>query len=173
MLVEIPKFLRHLPTFRGYPIPFVQLIGPDGTPDFKVLDHPKLLDCIKRRACSICGHPMRGTYCFIGGEKSINLRMFTDGPMHNECARFCAKTCPYLARADRGHAVHDSKFEGKVALTASAAIDRHAIPTRMGMLYTKSYSYKQGNDGLIYFTAGEPTSIDWTAMPESECPHAR
>jgi hypothetical protein len=72
MPVEIPKFLRHLPTFGGYPIPFVQLIGPDGTPDFKVLDHNKLLDCIKRRACSICGHPMRaGTYCFIGGEKSI------------------------------------------------------------------------------------------------------
>jgi hypothetical protein len=167
-MVEIPKFLRHLPTFRGFPIPFVQLIGPDGTPDFKVLDMEKLHDCIKRRACSICGHRMKGTYCFIGGEKSINLRTFTDGPMHPDCARFCAKTCPYLARADRGHAQHDSKFADQIDLAHSKLIDPQGVPVRMGMLYTKSFTYKQGNDGHIYFTAGESTSIDWKAMPESE-----
>jgi hypothetical protein len=66
--------------------------------------------------------------------------------------------------------VHDSKFEGQVPLAESVLIDRHGIPTRMGMLYTKSYEYEVGKDGLIYFKVAEPTSIDWTAMPESKCP---
>jgi hypothetical protein len=35
-------------------------------------------------------------FWFIGGPKSIESGMFTDGPMHLACAVFASHTCPFL-----------------------------------------------------------------------------
>jgi hypothetical protein len=55
----IPERMKRRPTDkRGYPIPFVQFIGADGLPDFRVVEVALLRLCVARRLCGLCGEPM-------------------------------------------------------------------------------------------------------------------
>jgi hypothetical protein len=98
--VEIPMYLQQRPKdARGYVIPYLVMIRPDGTPDFRVTDMDKWLDCYQRKACALCGVEMMGHYVyFIGGPLSVEgSLLFTDPPMHESCARYALKVCPFLA----------------------------------------------------------------------------
>lgn len=88
---EIPIFLSHLPTYRGYPIPFVQCILPSGIPDFEAIDLDRVWQCVEDRLCAICGRELLDVAVFIGGNLCIENRLFTDPPMDPDCARFTAK----------------------------------------------------------------------------------
>lgn len=98
---EISIFLSHLPTYRGYPIPFVQCILPSGIPDFKAIDSDRVWQCVEDRLCAICGRELLDVAVFIGGNLCIENRLFTDPPMHPDCVRFTAKTCPFVSGEHR------------------------------------------------------------------------
>ena len=95
MKTNIPEFLLHLPTYNGYPVPFM-VFWNGVTPDFRVTDMAKWTEVVGKRLCAICGKPL-GYFCwFIGGPACREHRLFFDPPMHEACADFSAKSCPFL-----------------------------------------------------------------------------
>lgn len=100
--VRQPAAIARLPKDdRGFPITFVALIV-DGKPDFTTIDAQKILACIERRLCGMCGERIMSTdrVGFIGGPLSIENRNFLDPWMHLWCARYAMQVCP--------HIVHDN-----------------------------------------------------------------
>lgn len=93
--IEIPKFLAHLETYSGYPIPYTTFVH-EGRPDFRVTDMGRWDQCVKFKLCAICGFKL-GEFCyFVGGPGTLEYRMFFDPAMHKECAEFSSKMCPFL-----------------------------------------------------------------------------
>jgi hypothetical protein len=94
--MEIPKFLSHLKTHNGYPVPFTQ-VWIDGKPDFRAVDPAKTMRCVQEKLCAVCGRRLGEKSRFIGGPLSKNNRLFTDPPMHRQCAEFASQTCPFVS----------------------------------------------------------------------------
>lgn len=92
---KIPQFLEHLPTYHGMPVPFT-FMWIEGKPEFTILDPRKVTLCISNKLCAICGLALGEFAYFIGGPLCKQNRLFTDPPMHEECAEFSAKICPFL-----------------------------------------------------------------------------
>lgn len=114
-VVPMPPGIAKLPRDpRGYPIFFTAAKKADGSPEFRVSDPIKRYQAMAERRCGLCGAPLGYWIVFIGGPKALENRIFSDPPMHEECATYAAKVCPYLAirEAER---THDG--EGQAALS--------------------------------------------------------
>jgi len=94
--MDIPDFLSHLKVFAGYPVPFVQM-WIDGKPDFRVIDPDRAEECLRDELCAICGKRLGWWCCLIGGKLCEENHLFLDAPMHEECARFASRTCPFVS----------------------------------------------------------------------------
>ncbi len=82
---------------RGFPIPYFAAYI-DGKPDFRVIDPDHHRRCIDYKLCGICGYHFGGKpAAFVGGPKSIESHLFLDAPLHEECATYALRVCPYLA----------------------------------------------------------------------------
>jgi hypothetical protein len=92
----IPDFLSHLKTYSGYPVPFTQAWIND-TPDFRAVDPARTMQCVQEKLCAICGQRLGEKSCFIGGPLSKTNWLFTDPPMHRQCAEFAARACPFVS----------------------------------------------------------------------------
>lgn len=105
--IEIPDFLSHLKKDeRGYPIPFF-VAQIDGKPDFRMLSEYKLLMCVEKKLCGICGKKLHEYQYFITGKMGLKNGTHSDPPMHRECAEYSMQVCPHLHfeksdRNDRG-----------------------------------------------------------------------
>jgi hypothetical protein len=99
--VPVPQRMRLLPVYKGFPVPFFAAVL-DGVPDFRIADSSKKSLCAIKRLCWICGQKIRypEKFCFVGGPICVRHRLFSDGPMHLECAVFALKVCPYLLHDD-------------------------------------------------------------------------
>jgi hypothetical protein len=106
----VHKVLRHLREFAGLPVPYI-VKWVSGKPDFRDAEPSAWADCLKRRACGVCGKAL-GEWCFyIGGPQSAKSGLFTDPPMHGTCAAESIKLCPFLNRTRptyRGYKPHSS-----------------------------------------------------------------
>lgn len=69
----------------------------NGVPDFTVVDPEKWLTALKQRRCGICGLQMHGRVWFVGGPLCAHNRLFSDHPMHEDCAKYALQVCPFLA----------------------------------------------------------------------------
>jgi hypothetical protein len=95
---RIPRRLRQRPRdSHGRVIPYVVLILPDGTPEFRAPDTERWKLCLRQERCSLCGVQMRDGYWFVGGPRCADHRLFMDPPMHHDCARYALQVCPFLA----------------------------------------------------------------------------
>lgn len=159
-LPEMPAKLRQRPKFKGMPIPFTTFVMPDGTPDFKVVDEYNRLLCIERRRCGLCGQDLKfgKPMVFIGGNQSCESGMFIDPAMHEECAKYAAKVCPYLAVTQK-HSERESP--NAMAEYAGATADR---PAGMGIYYCNGYQAIASGDA-IYIRAHQATKIDYDTIP--------
>ncbi len=80
---------------RGYPIPFLMM------PDQQIMiDGNKMKRCVLEKRCMICGQKLANKKWFIGGQASAQNRLFTDPAMHEECARYALRVCPFLSKSD-------------------------------------------------------------------------
>lgn len=96
--IETPvRIARLARDARGYPIPHTVQMRPDGTPDFRVVDPAKWMRAARWRCCGICGEVLGARMAFVGGPLSIENRLFTDLPMHRDCATYALRVCPFLA----------------------------------------------------------------------------
>ena len=55
-----PRSLRQRPRWRGLPVPFTTLMGPDGVPDFRSVDGGSRERCLVQRLCGLCGEKLKG-----------------------------------------------------------------------------------------------------------------
>jgi hypothetical protein len=91
-VLKIPKFLAHLKTYSGYPVPFTQLWASD-KPDFRAVDMEHCARCLRDKLCSLSrpmshrGYPFipraprfcprgnpRAVYPYIKDERSLDFR---------------------------------------------------------------------------------------------------
>lgn len=105
----ITKALNQLKRFAGLPVPeIVEWVN--GKPDFRLVDPKKWLFHYQHKLCAICGKKLSLSCYWVGGALSKNNHYFTDGPMHELCAKESIKLCPFLngTRLDyRGDLPHD------------------------------------------------------------------
>ena len=140
---------------RGYPIPFFALIQDGGAVDFAVVDTVKWSAAMKGRRCGVCGEPLGVRVAFVGGERSIANRLFSDLPMHLDCARYALQVCPFLA-APKFH--YQNKVPDGTAVNLHVSEER---PKRFGLGVTRGYrpTWLPGNQ--VALEAAPFESIEW------------
>jgi hypothetical protein len=152
---EIPFRMSRRPRdTRGFAVPFAQYIKPDGTPDFRVMDHRLVGKALRRRRCGLCGNGMRQDVWFVGGPKCVENGYFYDPPMHEECARYALQTCPHLARSKGKYAPVPDRIEGAAVLIQGAMDDVKA--EWFGLMRSTGYTYQQGSDGMMVVKGNMP-----------------
>jgi len=80
---------------RGLPIPYVN-VEDDGSINFAAVNGGRVLECVRRRLCGLCGQPQDFLMAFVGGPGGFQARMYTDPPGHVDCMRSALDLCPYL-----------------------------------------------------------------------------
>lgn len=131
---------------RGFPIPYVTYLHPvTGEAVFRVVDRDRMLFCIRRRRCGICGQRLGKSFCFIGGPTSVKTRVFSDPPNHYTCARYAMRACPFLASPRGTHkGVPVGSDLAGVAVAHPMAGDR---PERVAIYTAADYEEVQVNSG--------------------------
>jgi hypothetical protein len=97
-MIPIPEHLKHLPVYRGFPVPyFVPRGHKEGEFLFKFADKQRILNCVRYHKCCICFKPLfRKRYYFVSGPKGLANHVDSHPPMHEECARYSLEVCPHL-----------------------------------------------------------------------------
>lgn len=139
---------------RGYPIPH-SVMYIDGKPDFRVVDQEKWMHALNTRRCGICGDSLGAHIAFVGGPLSIQNRLFTDLPMHRDCAAYALQVCPFLAAPRFAFA----KLTGEGLAVNENVSDQR--PERFGLGMTKTYRLVQLPDKQLVIQAGEFRSTEW------------
>ena len=162
----IPTRLQGFPLYKGYLVHFTVWVSDDGTPDFRVVHEANRRECMIRKLCTLCGQTLEQPLVFIGSPKSVENRIFVDGPMHKECAVYAASVCPYLADANYQARSLESS-EKKISKSGTSSVYLACIPGRpdkMALYYTDGYLLFQ-NQGGIYYHSHAPLKVDWNVMP--------
>jgi len=100
--IVIPEFLSHLRVYFGYPVPYIQKWF-DDKPDFRIINPERVIECVVEKLCGVCGRPLGEYCCFIGGPTSEQNHLFSDPPLHEECAEFASSVCPFVSGRDDGY----------------------------------------------------------------------
>ena len=95
--MTIPERMKSRPTYGGLPVPFAVVIDHNGVPDFKITDVDRWHQCIREKLCAICGERLDYWVWYIGGESCAEQGIYLDLAMHEECAFYSARACPFLA----------------------------------------------------------------------------
>lgn len=164
--VPLPAGLNERPKdARGYPITFVTLIQADGTPDFTTIDAGKIVECIQRAVCGMCGQGWPGPYfdeqdhlrAFIGGPLSIENRNFLDPPMHVPCAEYAMQVCPHIATPTARYAKPKLGGPEQRELFQGVADDR---PEKFGLYITDKCDIAIWR-GQPVFLPAPPIEVRW------------
>ncbi len=170
--VTIPDRLKDFPFYRGkYLVHYTVYVGEaDGIPDFKVVHEENRRKCLKENLCHLCGQGLTRLMVLIGGPKSVENRMFMDGPMHEECAKYAAQVCPYLAMTEHGHSKAPPKHRNDPGIQIVTHEEVTAgRPNKMALYYTNGYDYGWVEQmQAVLVRAWAPLKIDWDFMPQKE-----
>ena len=165
--IPIPERCADLPRWEGWIIPFFTQVT-DGRPDFAVVDNRKVTKCLVHELCGICGKPLDRIMCFIGGELCAENKVFSDPPMHEECARYAAKVCPFLNGTNRKYRSTPTRSERSGVTVRNPFVSQHR-PRRMMLYFTDSFNLVMLEGGHRGIQAGRKVKkTDWKAMPESK-----
>lgn len=159
--VPIPGRLARRPRDRrGYPIPAMVLIKEDGTPDFRVTDVEKWVRACNERTCALCGEQLGRHLAFVGGPRVYENRLFTDLPMHLECAEYALQVCPYIAVPNFKYASTLADVGEGVSLRVAAEVEV-ARPDRFMLGITRSYQVVKLPGGSYAVRAAPWEQIAW------------
>jgi hypothetical protein len=146
LTVPMPERIARLPRDkRGYPIPFTADIREDGTPDFTAINVRHWIAATRDRRCGICGVVMHSRVWFVGGPICEINRLFYDHPMHQDCAEYALRVCPFLAMPNAHYRKIKSLREG-VAIVKTAS---DVKPDRFMLGRTKGYRVMKVNDDVL------------------------
>jgi hypothetical protein len=97
------------------------------------IDGDKVLVCLVKKLCMICGKKLDNKKWFIGGTYSSQNRLFSDPAMHEECARYAIRVCPFLANNDMKYR---TKYEQGENYTDPKHVRKGRSPTQVLMQTT-------------------------------------
>lgn len=96
-IIQIPDFLKHLPVYRGYPIPYFVPKDENGVYQLKYASVEKMDNCLAYHKCCVCFKPLtKGDYWFISGPMGLQSQTDSHPPMHRRCAEYSLAVCPHL-----------------------------------------------------------------------------
>lgn len=164
--IPMPERIARRPReARGYPVPFVNHVYANGTPDLRILDQRKVNRCVEERRCAICGEKLDETVVFVGGPACLDNRFFADPAMHADCADYATKVCPFLACQNFHHSrITEPKFRdpGTIVIEnplAPPAGDKR--PDRMMKYHTTGFKWHIARGGTRLIRAYAPIRIEW------------
>lgn len=131
--VEVPEIMAHLERDRrGYPIPATVLRDANGEPHFAVNDVRLNDKFLAERLCGVCGTELKRTMWFVGGPLSAAHPQgaFYDLPLHDECAHYSLKVCPYLALPKYNHIGLKNPKLATMPTTGVAGVADHSPSTK-------------------------------------------
>ena len=144
---SIPPQLAARPrSVAGLPIPFVNAVNHDGSPNFRLVDPLRSQEAATRRLCAVCGSELGYWIAFLGGPKSIRSRVFVDGPAHEDCLVAATKLCPYLSRRNSRRSTSREAVE--------PAGFEPSKPTRFIIGVTRQYRTFIDQNGAVVHRAG-------------------
>jgi hypothetical protein len=160
-----PKFMTELPNDkRGYPVPFFVDYF-DGEPEFRAFDQQKMVDCIKKRLCWVCGNKLFREMVFVIGPMCAINRVNSEPPSHRECAMYSVRNCPFLSRP---HMVRREDGLPEEVIGNAAGIQIARNPGAMCLWFTRKYTImkvpaREGVRPGILFQLGTPFRVQWYA----------
>ena len=160
-LVAMPERLAARPRDgRGYPIPWTAMIDREGHPDFRVIDVEKVAMAVSLKRCAMCGQQLGRHLAFIGGPVSFKTRLFTDMPMHKDCATYAIQVCPWLAAPNMRYAEKMPKLSGAATVerTEEMAEER---PERFFIGTTKACRLVRTPGGAVVMRADPWEWHEW------------
>lgn len=126
---------------RGLPVPYAMRQNPLSQ---TTVDPPRVLECLQRKLCAVCGLKLDNKKWFIGGYRTMVYRIFVDGPMHRVCAEYALRVCPFLSNPKQKYRVKPEK---------DSEILRQAHPSRDAgvqvLMRTKGYQIQTLQDTLV------------------------
>ena len=157
-LPPLPERIKSLPIDeRGYPVPyFVEWI--DGKPEFRIADSRKLILCVEKKLCWLCGQRLGTRFTFpVGPMCGIN-RISSEPPSHRECAEFGVRACPFLTMP---------KMIRREAGLPEGAHNPGGLMIRRNpgvtlLWHTRDYKLVEAPPGFL-FRMGEPFETGWYA----------
>lgn len=141
---------------RRLPIPHAQLLHPDGTANFAVINAEVAIADADARLCGLCGQPIGYWVAFIAGQSSAQQRAFLDPPMDVECARDALRLCPHLAR-QRVPRRPDSDNPGVIPPPGFV----EGKPDRFALYITRSYKLVVTGPDTYFFEPAPAKTIRW------------
>ena len=118
---------------RGLPIPFVVYRDTKGVAHFSVNDTSAVDEVLAKELCGLCGKPLKpGQIWFIGGPGSSFLEdgMYIDPFMHEECGRYAAEVCPFIAAPSYSKRVEAKTLKLEDVHDAAQVHDNKIAPPR-------------------------------------------
>lgn len=156
----MPDRIARLPRDpRGYPIPyFVADLDPI---DFRKTDARKRMVAAKEKRCHVCGEPLGYWFCFVTGPIGLDNRITSEGPLHEECAEYACRVCPFIVRPK---AKMGPIPEG--AVVACEAITER--PERVVIATVRDYQCGLDPRGVLHFRFPPPKRVRWFRDGEAE-----
>jgi hypothetical protein len=160
MTQGMPRRIAALPRHKGLPVPAMVQFDSQGVPDFKVIDMEKWGRLVGLRGCGICGATMGARVWFVGGPLAFTNGVFTDLPMHEDCAVYALRTCPYLALPRYRFIMSEVEVAGcTVHVNEAVSIRR---PDRFGLGRATSYRLALMQDsGFPVLSVPQFASVEW------------
>lgn len=157
-LADIPLRMQGLPIdARGYPVPrFVE--WRDGEPDFRIMSQEHWLRCVKQGVCWVCGYTLGAFKVFVAGPMCLVNMTSSEPPSHRECARWSARSCPFLARP-HARRREDELTEQCQQNVAGCPILRN--PGVTALVVTRGYTIWRDDQNRPLIEMGAPVDVEW------------
>lgn len=162
-----PPRMASLPiSERGYPVPwFVAWLDENGkraepgtgTPDFRIVDTPKVGEAYRRRLCWLCGKPLGQYMCFVVGPMCAVNRASSEPPSHLDCAEYAVRACPFLVQPK----MRRNRVDEPDHVPPPGIMIQHNPGVTL-IWTTRSYRL-MGSGRDILFNFGEPERVAWYA----------
>lgn len=176
--ISRPPRMASLPiSDRGFPVPwFVAWLDDNGkrvepgtgTPDFRIVDTPKVGEAYRRRLCWLCGRVLGQYMCFVVGPMCAINRASSEPPSHLDCAEYAARACPFLVQPR----MQRNRIEKPDHVPAPGIMIQHNPGVTL-IWTTRSYRLMPVGGGEVLFNFGEPERVAWwsrgRAATREEC----
>lgn len=142
---------------RGYPVPFF-VAWVDVRPDHRIVDPHKMVLCLNKSVCWLCGDILGTHKAFVAGPMCVINRTSAEPPSHLECAEFAVRACPFMTRPMAKRRVANMPEE----LMAPAGMMIERNPGVTAIYVTRSFTTRVHDDKPL-ITMGVPTDVTWWA----------